>query len=935
MRFRLDPLSSNGLSVVQPITTVSVGGSTVSGGDGASVSDSAYGSGWDGETATAPSQNAVYDAIEALDTGKMVITIAAHNTTDGANRADYVCESDFADEVINAAIATLPAAGGEIRFLEGQYNCRDSIVLPNHTMLKGSGRNNTKIFKVVDGFPLLKYEGSSSAEANYARNSAIVDLTFEGNAKTGALLHCYYAQTLFVARCSFDGSASRAFDFVQLQDSYFLQVTANTNTSTTERVMKIAGGPGGSSNMLFFTQCRIEDYRLGAIEMEQGSGYSGNCNGFFFSQCKFETTQTRGDVIVMDDHYLEVHFNQIFGHMGSFASGFSTPSYFINSDAKGLVSFQDVMVNVVSGVCAGVLNLTVLNGTCKIDNILCDGTPTVGVVNFDGSSGGKFSIGNLATGGGTLITGHATGITTVFSKTTFEQDVTVPDEAYDATNWNGNLEVPTKNAVRDEMETRYKAGGTDVALADGGTGASLTDPNADRVLFWDDSAGAMTWLTMGTNLTITGTTLDATGGAGGGDALTTNPLSQFAATTSAELGGVISDETGSGALVFGTSPTIATPSFTGSVNSAGALILGGAFGTPVAVTVPSMTLLTNNNLSTGIEIRNDSTGTVADSRFALADTTGNYLAFSLPSTGNTGTALFGMARATTAFLFNNGGTTRDLAIGTLGAKAVVLGANNSERIRIASDGTVVVNENGASVDTRIEGDTDANLVFVDASTDRVGIGTATPGFKFSVNGANGQLSLSADTDGGAFNLNATASGSLAIYGTAGNILDVDLLDGALKTNGTTRLTNAGILQNTNTLLTAAPSADHSVSGTTIQLVANENQAIGDVCYINADGQAQLADADAIATSVVQVMCADATIAADATGTYLLMGVARDDTWAWTVGGLVYLSTTGTTGNTLTQTAPSGTDDCVVVVGVATHADRMLFRPSQQGIVEVV
>jgi len=41
---------------------------------------------------------------------------------------------------------------------------------------------------------------------------------------------------------------------------------------------------------------------------------------------------------------------------------------------------------------------------------------------------------------------------------------------------------------------------------------------------------------------------------GVGDALTTNPLSQFAATTSSQLAGVISDETGTGALVFGTSP---------------------------------------------------------------------------------------------------------------------------------------------------------------------------------------------------------------------------------------------------------------------------------------------------------------------------------------------------------------------------------------------
>lgn len=49
---------------------------------------------------------------------------------------------------------------------------------------------------------------------------------------------------------------------------------------------------------------------------------------------------------------------------------------------------------------------------------------------------------------------------------------------------------------------------------------------------------------------------------GGGDALVANPLSQFAATTSAQLAGVLSDETGSGAAVFGTSPTISLPTLT-------------------------------------------------------------------------------------------------------------------------------------------------------------------------------------------------------------------------------------------------------------------------------------------------------------------------------------------------------------------------------------
>ena len=43
-----------------------------------------------------------------------------------------------------------------------------------------------------------------------------------------------------------------------------------------------------------------------------------------------------------------------------------------------------------------------------------------------------------------------------------------------------------------------------------------------------------------------------------------------------------------------------------------------------------------------------------------------------------------------------------------------------------TSGAVVFNDAGADVDFRVEGDTEANLLFVDASTDRVGIGTSAP-----------------------------------------------------------------------------------------------------------------------------------------------------------------------------------------------------------------
>src|SRR3990167_1563221 len=49
-------------------------------------------------------------------------------------------------------------------------------------------------------------------------------------------------------------------------------------------------------------------------------------------------------------------------------------------------------------------------------------------------------------------------------------------------------------------------------------------------------------------------------------------------------------------------------------------------------------------------------------------------------------------------------------------------------------GSVVINEGGADFDTRVEGDTEANLLYVDAGNDRVGIGDSTPASKLSVSG---------------------------------------------------------------------------------------------------------------------------------------------------------------------------------------------------------
>lgn len=53
---------------------------------------------------------------------------------------------------------------------------------------------------------------------------------------------------------------------------------------------------------------------------------------------------------------------------------------------------------------------------------------------------------------------------------------------------------------------------------------------------------------------------------------------------------------------------------------------------------------------------------------------------------------------------------------------------------LRSDAATVFNDAGANIDLRAEGDTDQNLVFLDASADAVGFGTSSPAQKVDVNG---------------------------------------------------------------------------------------------------------------------------------------------------------------------------------------------------------
>lgn len=132
---------------------------------------------------------------------------------------------------------------------------------------------------------------------------------------------------------------------------------------------------------------------------------------------------------------------------------------------------------------------------------------------------------------------------------------------------------------------------------------------------------------------------------------------------------------------------------------------------------------------------------------------------------------------------------------------------------------------------------------------------------------------------------------------------------------------------------ATPDTDHTANGfTTNTINAGATIAIMETCYLASDGEWALTDADAESTSIgMLAISLEAKNDGEAMRVALPGSFVRDDTWNWTVGGLVYLSTTP---GALTQTAPSGTGDVVRVVGWATHADRIYFDPSTEHIVIV-
>jgi hypothetical protein len=291
-------------------------------------------------------------------------------------------------------------------------------------------------------------------------------------------------------------------------------------------------------------------------------------------------------------------------------------------------------------------------------------------------------------------------------------------------------------------------------------------------------------------------------------ALTTNPISQFAATTSAQLAGVLSDETGTGLSVFSTSPTLTTP-ILGVASSTSQTITGtGGTGflelqtqSSVPATGPtnSIRLFSNSgqmawkNQSDGF-VRNFASTLTADRTYTLPDvsstlaTTANKLsAFAattsaelttvLPDETGTGSLVFansptlvtptlGVANATSLGITGTGGNgfislaTQSATPASIGAGTVLFSNSNSKFSWRGSANTFVKTFDGAA-----------------ATADRI----------YTLPDAAGTIPV-------------TASGNIALS-TLGDISFTGILPVANGgTNSTSTPTNGGIVYGTGTAI---------------------------------------------------------------------------------------------------------------------------------------
>ena len=319
---------------------------------------------------------------------------------------------------------------------------------------------------------------------------------------------------------------------------------------------------------------------LGTLATQNGtfSGtHSGSSSG---TNTGDQTITLTGDVTGAGTGTFAATLATVNANVGSFGSATATGTFTVN--AKGLITAASATTISIPSTAITDFTEAAQDATgAMVDTTLVytDGTPLLSRAALTGdvtaSAGsnattiatGVVSLAKMANMATASILGRntaGTGVPEVLSAATTKTLLSLNNVENTAlTTWTGSTSITTLGTIGTGS---WNA--TIIPLNKGGTGVALTDPNADRIMFWDDSAGSVTWLTMGTNLTITGTTLDAAGGGG-------NSFQTIAISGQSDV--VADSSTDTLTLVAGTNITLTTNAGTDTITIDAASGGAGAF----------------------------------------------------------------------------------------------------------------------------------------------------------------------------------------------------------------------------------------------------------------------------------------------------------------------------------------------------------------------
>jgi hypothetical protein len=286
-------------------------------------------------------------------------------TTIEINVRDYGAVGDGVTDDTAAVQAAINAAGsGLVVFPSGVFMIRGVKVNNKGTAIRGDGRFGTRIKRLSGSAPLIDMSGSGT-NIGHLRYDTISNFQIDGNNMPGVLIRSYYADSCVYREVSFINCPGLAVDFVEVWDTRFENCTWEHCGSLTEpaSMFRNSTAPGtfgfseDNTNQIYFTSCRWEGFRNGAVRLDGGAnGSTALLNGIFFVACKMETRVAAGPAFQVLDKTTVIFVNQLYIAIMGKDSSYAEPIDAIEDHASHLFMTN---VYVQWGVAPGLANSVV------------------------------------------------------------------------------------------------------------------------------------------------------------------------------------------------------------------------------------------------------------------------------------------------------------------------------------------------------------------------------------------------------------------------------------------------------------------------------------------------------------------------------------------------------------------------------------------------